>query len=100
MDALLTRQLLDAMPQEWKGTTFRNSNLLGREEFSKGLIALLDSRNAENPITTTDLDALGMAEDYLRVASNPSTTLETLLARRKGCITSHVISFGSFVCLL
>ncbi len=96
-DALLTQQIVDNMPREWRGTTFRNSNLLGREKFSQGLIQLLDSRSAENPITTEDLDALGMAEDYLRVASNVSTTLETLIARRKGCICSQVISFGSLV---
>ena len=96
-DSVLTQQIVDNMPREWRGTTFRNSNLLGREKFSQGLNALLDSHSAENPITTEDLDALGMAEDYLRVASNVSTTLEALIARRKGCICSQIISFGSLV---
>ncbi len=97
MEGILIQQVLDAMPMEWKGTTFRNSNLLGREVFSKGLNALLAERNADSPISSADLESLGMAEDYLRVASNVSTTLEAFIARRKNCATSNIITFGSAV---
>lgn len=85
------------MPQEWKGTTFRNSNLLGRAKFADGLEKLLSEKNAQNPITSADLEDLGMAQDYFRVASNVSTTLEHFVARRKKCPTSQVVSFGSAV---
>ena len=40
----LIPQVLAAMPYEWRGTTFDNSNLLGREVFSKRLQALLISK--------------------------------------------------------
>ena len=31
-------QLVEAIPQEWRGTTFKNSNLLGREGFARGWV--------------------------------------------------------------
>jgi len=96
-EAVLIQQVLDNMPVEWKGTTFRNSNLLGRAVFSQGLEKLLAEKNAQNPISTQDLEDLGMAEDYLRVASNVSTTFEHFVARRKKCPTSQIVSFGSAV---
>lgn len=96
-EAVVIQQVLDAMPQEWKGTTFRNSNLLGRAKFAEGLDKLLESRNKSNPITSADLEDLGMAQDYFRVASNVSTTLEHFVARRKKCPTANIVTFGSAV---
>lgn len=72
--------LLDNLPEDWRGTTFKNSQLLGREQFSGRLLGLLDR---QTPVTTEELVALGNAEDYLRVATNISTTLECVLAKRK-----------------
>ncbi len=72
--------LLDNLPDDWRGTTFKNSELLGREQFSDNLLGLLER---ETPITAEDLVALGNAEDYLRVATNISTTLECVLAKRQ-----------------
>jgi len=97
MEGALARQILDNLPQEWRGTTFRNSNLLGRGVFSKNLNALLDARCDGVSITTSDLEDLGNAQDYLRVASNLSTTLEALVARRLGCAAEQVLSFSSVV---
>lgn len=74
------QSLLDNMPDDWRGTTFKNSELLGREQFSHNLLGLFDR---QTPLTTEELLALGNAEDYLRVATNISTTLECVLARRK-----------------
>jgi hypothetical protein len=34
------------MPDEWRGTTFNNSALLGREAFTQRLVALLTSKAA------------------------------------------------------
>eukprot|EP00051_Salpingoeca_urceolata_P027102 m.480055 g.480055 ORF g.480055 m.480055 type:complete len:649 (-) comp21679_c0_seq1:238-2184(-) len=92
----LLPQLLAAIPAPWRGTTFNNSNLLGREVFSQRLIDLF-VRKADDPtgIATKDLTALGNAEDYLRVASNVSVTLETVLALRHGVDVSRVFTFAS-----
>ena len=91
------RQLLAEMPEEWLGTTFRNTHLLGREGFSANLKALLaaKARDAESTITKAELVALGEAEDYLRVATNVSTTLEALLAFERGLDPARVFSFAS-----
>ena len=93
----LIRQLLSEMPEEWLGTTFRNTYLLGREGFSANLKALLaaKARDAESTITKAELMALGEAEDYLRVATNVSTTLEALLAFERGLDPARVFSFAS-----
>ena len=93
----LIRQLLSEMPEEWLGTTFRNTHLLGREGFSANLKALLatKARDAESTITKAELMALGEAEDYLRVATNVSTTLEALLAFERGLDPARVFSFAS-----
>jgi hypothetical protein len=32
-DTAIIPEILANMPNEWRGTTFRNSNLLGREKF-------------------------------------------------------------------
>jgi hypothetical protein len=44
--------ILDAMPADWRGTTFNNTNLLGRETFACRLGALLES----GPVTTEALE--------------------------------------------
>jgi hypothetical protein len=74
----LVPQLLAVMPTDWRGTTFDNSNLLGREVFSQRLLALLKSKvgtkvGGAGAITQDELLALGNAEDYLRVATNLCT---------------------------
>ena len=77
LDPSIITAILDSMPAEWRGTTFDNSNLLGREQFARNLRTVLDR---DSPITTQALHDLGNAEDYLRVATNVSTTLEMFLA--------------------
>eukprot|EP01108_Squamamoeba_japonica_P003727 TRINITY_DN298_c0_g1_i1.p2 TRINITY_DN298_c0_g1~~TRINITY_DN298_c0_g1_i1.p2 ORF type:complete len:655 (-),score=470.01 TRINITY_DN298_c0_g1_i1:126-2090(-) len=97
--AMLTKrvaELLGAVPDEWRGTTFDNSALIGRGEFSARLMALLADANV--PVTHDRLEALGNAEDYLRVATNISTTLETVLAVAAGHgDVARVFSFSSIV---
>jgi cystathionine beta-lyase/cystathionine gamma-synthase len=90
--------ILQNIPQEWRGTTFKNSHLLGREVFSHDLCQLVASRSASSPpqiITTQDLLDLGNAEDYLRVASNISCLLETYLALKQNFVISQVFTFAS-----
>ena len=85
--------LIDSMPDEWRGTTFDNRKLLGREDFSARLAALLESGKK---VGTNSLEALGVAEDYLRVATNVSTTLEACLAHaRRGYDVTRVFTFAS-----
>jgi hypothetical protein len=91
-DAAAAAAILDNVPDEWRGTTFNNSELLGRAKFSERLEALLKSKK---PIRTESLEALGNAEDYLRVATNLSTTLEFFLAREKGVSVQQVFTFAS-----
>jgi cystathionine beta-lyase/cystathionine gamma-synthase len=89
-------QILSSMPAEWRGTTFNNSNLLGREGFAANLNKLLATKaSTGEAITTDELENLGMAEDYLRVATNVSTTFEALLARTRGMDVSRIFSFAS-----
>lgn len=70
--------ILANIPQEWLGTTYNNSNLLGREKFAENLANLILTKGAN--ISTEDLVELGNAEDYLRVSSNVSSVLEFVLA--------------------
>jgi cysteine synthase A len=90
------QQILSVLPAEWRGTTFNNSKLLGREGFATKLEDLI-SRKFETgeQITGEDLGGIGNAEDYLRVATNISTALEVILAREKGLSVSNVFSFAS-----
>ena len=84
------------MPTEWRGTTFKNSDLLGREVFGDHLSSLMASKMADGAdISTADLVAVGNAEDYFRVASNVSTTLELALAQAKQLPINQVFGFGS-----
>jgi len=93
----LITQLLNVMPQEWKGTTFRNENLLGREQFAENLTHLIASKAPKDasPLTTAELEELGNAEDYLRVATNIATTLEVFLGRERGYSVDQVFTFSS-----
>ena len=89
-------QILTAIPQEWRGTTFKNSDLLGREVFSTRLSSLiLDKNKNGGTISTDDLVAIGNAEDYFRVASNISTTLELILAELESHPINQVFAFAS-----
>jgi len=85
-------KILAALPTEWRGTTFKNHALLGRWDFCEQLTRLITS---QEDYTEADLVGIGNAEDYLRVASNVSTTLELTLARTKGMNVDQVWSFGS-----
>ncbi|KAJ9472100.1 hypothetical protein DIPPA_14401 [Diplonema papillatum] len=87
-------QVLGALPRDWLGTTFKNHCLLGRERFGENLQRLL-SEKAGSPLTTADLEALGNAEDYLRVSSNVSTVLEYFLGSLHGLPVRQVLSFAS-----
>eukprot|EP01134_Creolimax_fragrantissima_P006553 CFRG6553T1 len=85
--------ILASIPEEWRGTTFKNSNLLGRGNFAAKLTELILSKHSN--INSQDLIRLGNAEDYLRVSSNVSTVLETALAIEKGYDISQVYTFAS-----
>jgi hypothetical protein len=65
----LVPQLLKALPKDWHGTTFDNSNLLSREGFAPRLLKLLDEKKQGAIISTGDLEALGNAEDYRKLSS-------------------------------
>jgi len=89
-------QLLRSMPSDWYGTTFNNSDLLGRSGFSSKLVDLiLRKANNGGEIETEELTEVGNAEDYMRVATNISTTLETVLALEVGCSVEQVYTFAS-----
>jgi hypothetical protein len=66
-------QIIKNMPDDWTGTTFRNDhNYVGREKFVKNLFDLIAESvfndNNKKVISCTDLESIGNAEDYLRVA--------------------------------
>jgi len=89
-------QILSAIPSEWRGTTFNNSDLLGREKFSERLSNLMTEKSSKGEtITTEDLIGIGNAEDYLRVATNISTTLEMVLAQLEDRPVQQVFVFAS-----
>ena len=84
------------MPSSWRGTTFNNSHLLGRRGFAERLLALVERKAASGEaITEAELDAVEQAEDYLRVASNVSTTLEIAVALEHDVAASQVFTFTS-----
>ncbi len=60
-------QIIENMPEEWLGTTFKNDavSYVGRESFTAALLQLL-SRKSSELLTTSDLETVGNAEDYLR----------------------------------
>jgi hypothetical protein len=60
-------EILLAMPDAWRGTTFKNSALLGRTGFSTKLANLILHKAKDgSKINTSDLVEVGNAEDYLR----------------------------------
>ena len=75
-------KLLESMPYEWKGTTFNNSAEIyhGREKFMANLHALIEEKKEGDKVSSSELSSIGNAEDYLRVATNVCTALETALA--------------------
>lgn len=85
--------ILANLPFEWRGTTFKNSALLGREKFASKLHALIAKKGVK--ITESDLTKLGNAEDYLRVSSNVSSVLECYLASKVAKDISRVFTFSS-----
>jgi len=92
-------QLVANMPEEWKGTTFKNDDKTyhGREGFANNLYSLM--RDKKGKVTSEDLTAVGNAEDYLRVATNVSTTLEIALAspfKDLGIKSNQVFTIGSY----
>ncbi|KAI9336792.1 hypothetical protein BDR26DRAFT_935920 [Obelidium mucronatum] len=87
--------ILANIPSEWRGTTFANTALLGREEFASRITALTTSSKTKTTVTEADLIALGTAEDYLRVSSNMSVLLELVLASAAKLPVKNVFSFGS-----
>jgi len=84
--------VLRSIPDDWRGTTYKNSNLLGRAGFSRGLADLAASGQ---PVTVASLAAVGIAEDYFRVSSNMTTTLEHVLAEDAGVPIDQVFTFAS-----
>jgi len=88
-------QILGSIPPAWRGTTFNNSNLLGREKFAANLNALVNTKVNGDTISTEELKAIGNAEDYFRVSSNMSTTLELVLAEQLGLQVAQVFTFAS-----
>eukprot|EP00931_Biecheleriopsis_adriatica_P101132 TRINITY_DN76342_c0_g1_i1.p1 TRINITY_DN76342_c0_g1~~TRINITY_DN76342_c0_g1_i1.p1 ORF type:complete len:636 (-),score=106.32 TRINITY_DN76342_c0_g1_i1:182-2089(-) len=90
------QQILAALPSEWRGTTFNNSKLLGREGFAQSMEELIARKSESGErISKEELAGIGNAEDYLRVATNIATTLETVLARERGMHVSQVFTFAS-----
>ncbi|OQS02393.1 hypothetical protein THRCLA_05230 [Thraustotheca clavata] len=89
--------ILGNIPYEWRGTTFANSALLGRETFAENIATLIKTKQAAKNLTITDdeLTATGNAEDYLRVSSNISTLLEFVLGSQNNLPVAQVFSFGS-----
>jgi len=85
--------LLANIPHEWRGTTFKNSNLLGRATFAANLNNLILEKGGA--ITSEDLVGIGNAEDYLRVSSNVSSVLEYVLAIQHGYDITQVFTFAS-----
>lgn len=86
--------ILASIPREWRGTTFRNSHLLGRGLFCTKVQDMIVAKDGA-PVTEEDLVSLGNAEDYLRVATNIATILELTLALEKSMDISQVFTFGS-----
>ncbi|KAF0695597.1 Aste57867_13637 [Aphanomyces stellatus] len=93
----LLPSILSNLPYEWRGTTFANSALLGREVFSSNVEKLLLEKHAKGDTTVTEaeLTALGNAEDYLRVSTNISVLLELVLGLDVALPTRQVFTFGS-----
>lgn len=85
--------ILSAIPQEWRGTTFKNSMLLGREVFADKLDKLILEKGSA--ISNDDLVSLGNAEDYLRVATNICCVLEYYLGQEHGYSIDRVFTFAS-----
>jgi cysteine synthase A len=84
--------VLSSIPADWRGTTYNNSDLLGRTVFSERLSKLISSGT---PITTDAVYNLGISEDYFRVSSNMNTTLELALSEEMALPIEQIFTFGS-----
>lgn len=95
----LQRQLpsiLRSFPKDWRGTTYSNANLRTRDGFALSFTQMVTDKTAANEdVDTSDLEALGNAEDYFRVSSNVSTVLEITLGAAMGYDVSRVFTFAS-----
>jgi len=89
----MLKAILANIPHEWRGTTFKNSALLGRAKFASKILSLIAKKGVK--ITEQDLIKIGNAEDYLRVSSNVSSVLECYLATQRGRDISKVFTFSS-----
>jgi cysteine synthase A len=90
------RQILAVLPAEWRGTTFNNSKLRGRQGFAQDIEELIMRKwKSGDRIVKEELAEVGNAEDYLRVATNISTLLEAALAVQRGLDVSQVFTFAS-----
>ena len=93
MKAESLSSIVTNLPNDWAGTTFSNLDLLGRSGFCDRLSKLLTT--SETP-TSSELTSLGNAEDYLRVSSNISATLELHLSQLSGLDhVDRVFTFSS-----
>lgn len=92
----LLPSVLEQMPPSWRGTTYDNSRLLGRESFAVGFRALVERKAATGSVTRAELEALGEAEDYFRVSNNVTTLLEMVLALRRLNDTTDVAKVFTF----
>jgi cystathionine beta-lyase/cystathionine gamma-synthase len=90
-------QIIENMPLEWLGTTFKNdANYVGREKFIEGLTDLIIKKDQEkSSITISELESVGNAEDYIRVASNPATLLEMFYGIKYNYKITETFSFSS-----
>ena len=84
------RNILNSIPDEWRGTTYKNHILVGRSKFAENLMKL-------DEITTEKLTLIGNAEDYFRVSNNISTLYELVLAQEKDLPVEQVFTFASKV---
>ena len=77
-------QILTAIPSEWRGTTFNNSDLLGREKFSERLSNLMTEKSSKGEtITTEDLIGIGNAEEALKCPAIPPLVAAACLRCRR-----------------
>ena len=89
-------QIVNNIPEEWLGTTYNNSNLLGKYDFSNNLLKLISEREMDGKnISKNDLLELGYAEDYLRVSSNISVIVELVFSIKYNFDINNVLTFSS-----
>ena len=70
--------ILQSMPDEWRGTTFNNSALLGRETFTQRLIHLLEAKQAAGMCTHARTHTQIAIVCTAHTTAAPSNTLSPL----------------------